>query len=47
MSWPPVARLVAVDPLPPRILGGDEGLFTVPDDFDDPMPDEFYDMFEK
>ena len=37
----PVARLVAVEPRrTPRPLGIDRGRFTVPDDFDAPLPDE-------
>jgi TatD DNase family protein len=28
----------AVEPKPRRILGQDEGLFEVPDDFDEPFP---------
>jgi prevent-host-death family protein len=42
----PVARLLGMDP-PERQLGFDSGRFTVPDDFDAPMPDEFYDLFEQ
>lgn len=37
----PVARLVAVGAVAGhRVLGRDRGLFVVPDDFDDPLPDE-------
>ncbi len=37
----PVARLVAVEPAEHRrILDVDRGAFTVPDDFDAPLPDE-------
>jgi len=37
----PVARLVAVEPRrTPRPLGIDRGRFTVPEDFDAPLPDE-------
>jgi prevent-host-death family protein len=43
----PVARLV---PVPPektrRVLGIYRGQFTVPDDFDAPLPDELLDLFE-
>ncbi len=42
----PIARLVGVEP-PRRELGFDEGRFTVPEDFDDPMPDAFYELFER
>jgi prevent-host-death family protein len=41
----PVARLVAVDDIGPRPLGVDAGLFEVPDDFDDPLPDDVLDEF--
>jgi antitoxin (DNA-binding transcriptional repressor) of toxin-antitoxin stability system len=30
----------------PRPYGLSKGEFVVPDDFDDPLPDEFYDLFE-
>lgn len=38
----PVAWLTppATEPLPRRIPGIDVGVFTVPDDFDDPLPDD-------
>jgi prevent-host-death family protein len=43
----PVARLV---PVPressPRVLGILRGEFTVPEDFDAPLPDELLDLFE-
>ena len=43
----PVARLV---PVPPektrRVLGIFRGQFTVPDDFDAPLPDDLLDLFE-
>ena len=36
----PVARLVPPDPpLPDRVPGSAKGMFTVPDDFDDPLED--------
>jgi prevent-host-death family protein len=38
-SGTPVARLVPVDQPPRRLLGLDQGLFVVPDDFDAPLPD--------
>lgn len=40
----PVARLV---PIPPkrRRLGMDRGRFTIPDDFDAPLPDELREAF--
>jgi prevent-host-death family protein len=43
----PVARLV---PVPPekgkRLLGMFRGQFSVPEDFDAPLPDEILDLFE-
>ena len=36
----PVARLVPVQRHAPRVLGRDEGMFEVPDDFNDPLPDD-------
>jgi prevent-host-death family protein len=43
----PVARLV---PVPrensPRVLGILRGEFTVPEDFDAPLPDDLLDLFE-
>lgn len=41
----PVAKLVPVEPRPQRILGQDEGLFEVPDDFDAPLPPEVLALF--
>jgi antitoxin (DNA-binding transcriptional repressor) of toxin-antitoxin stability system len=36
----PVARLVPPSgPLPDRVPGSAKGLFTVPDDFDEPLED--------
>lgn len=29
-----------------RPIGLAKGLFVVPDDFDEPLPDDFYDLFE-
>ncbi len=43
----PVARLV---PMPPekakRVLGMFRGQFSVPEDFDAPLPDDLLDLFE-
>ncbi|HXO19318.1 MAG TPA: type II toxin-antitoxin system Phd/YefM family antitoxin [Thermoanaerobaculia bacterium] len=33
----PIARLVPIEPRPPRIIGQDDGLFEVPEDFDAPL----------
>ncbi|GAB6063167.1 type II toxin-antitoxin system Phd/YefM family antitoxin [Deferrisoma palaeochoriense] len=36
----PVARLIPYTAVPPRrVFGRDAGLFTVPDDFDDELPE--------
>lgn len=43
----PTARLIPT--IPERsspIFGADRGAFTVPDDFDSPLPDEILDAFE-
>jgi prevent-host-death family protein len=43
----PVARLVPIDATPPpRRLGILDGKIHVPDDFDDPLPDEIIAEFE-
>ncbi len=43
----PVARLISIDnPKQPRQLGTLAGEFTVPDDFDDPLPDDVLAGFE-
>ena len=43
----PVARLVPVPPKKAqRVLGIYRGQFTVPDDFDAPLPAEILDLFE-
>ena len=43
----PVARLVPVPPKKAqRVLGIFRGQFTVPDDFDAPLPDDLLDPFE-
>ena len=43
----PVARLVPVPPKKAqRVLGIYRGQFTVPDDFDAPLPDDLLDLFE-
>lgn len=36
----PVARLVPIAEVGRRVLGRDRGAFTVPEDFDDPLPAE-------
>jgi prevent-host-death family protein len=43
----PVARLTPIRPASEkRVAGRDRGLFTVPDDFDSPLPDTVVDEFE-
>lgn len=43
----PVAKLVGLEPPKTRRLSGrDRGLFEVPDDFDQPLPDEVLQEFE-
>lgn len=43
----PVARLLRFEPPPAkRELGFDRGLFTIPDDFDAPLPDDILADFE-
>lgn len=43
----PVARLVPIRPAVTRTLGIDRGLFEVPADFDDPLPAEILNAFER
>ncbi len=43
----PVARLVAIGPVGRRILGADAGRFVVPDDFNEPLPDDVLSDFER
>jgi prevent-host-death family protein len=42
----PIARLVPVEPETKRVIGQDDGLFEVPDDFDAPLPDEVLALFQ-
>ncbi len=47
-SGRPIARLVAVERRPRRrVLGQDRGLFEVPEDFDDPLPEDVLASFEQ
>ena len=41
----PVAKIVAIEGPRRREFGYDEGLFEVPEDFDDPLPDDLLDEF--
>jgi prevent-host-death family protein len=45
-SGEPVARLVPVQRRAPRTLGRDAGLFEVPTDFDEPLPEDVQRAFE-
>ncbi len=42
----PVAKLVPVEAKPQRVIGQDDGLFEVPDDFDAPLPAEVLALFQ-
>jgi prevent-host-death family protein len=42
----PVARIVPIRRRKRRVLGIDAGKFSVPDDFDAPLPDELLNEFE-
>ena len=42
----PIAKLVPYDGRPRRIIGRDEGLFDVPDDFDEPLAEDVAHSFE-
>jgi prevent-host-death family protein len=41
----PVAKLVPVESKPQRLIGQDDGLFDIPDDFDAPLPDDVLALF--
>lgn len=43
----PVARLVPVERGPARVFGRDRGLFTLPEDFDAPLPDDVLAEFDR
>jgi prevent-host-death family protein len=45
-SGEPVARLVPVQRRARRTFGADRGLFEVPEDFNDPLPDDVQRAFE-
>ena len=46
-SGKPVVRLVPIEePRQDRTLGEDEGLYVVPDDFNDPLPEDILLAFE-
>lgn len=41
-----MAKLIPVDDEPKRVFGLDRGLFEVPDDFNDPLPNDLLAEFE-
>lgn len=43
----PAARLVPVASSAQREVGFDQSILKVPDDFDDPLPDDMIDRFER
>lgn len=43
----PVARLVPIERQARRIFGMDRGVFTVPSDFDAPLPEDVLASFER
>ena len=43
----PIAKLVPVHAKGKRVLGIDEGLFEVPEDFDAPLPEDLLAEFER
>lgn len=43
----PVARLIPAEPLRKRQLGLERGQIWIAPDFDDPMPDEWLDEWER
>lgn len=42
----PSVRLVSCDPPAPRLPGGAQDLFTIREDFDDPLPKDVLKHFE-
>lgn len=42
----PIARLVPFATKTRRVIGQDDGLFKIPDDFDAPLPDEVLALFQ-
>ena len=43
----PVSRLVPIESKPPRVIGQDDGLFEVPEDFDVPLPADVLVLFQR
>jgi prevent-host-death family protein len=46
-SGRPVAKLVPVSESGSRELGLDQGRFTIPDDFNEPLPEDILQIFER
>lgn len=46
-SGQPIARLIPMVPVARRILGIDEGVLEVPDDFDAALPEDVLASFER
>jgi prevent-host-death family protein len=43
----PIVRLVPIEePVEDRVLGQDEGLFTISEDFNNPLPEDILSAFE-
>lgn len=43
----PIARIVPIRAVQKRQLGVDQGVFAVPDDFDEPLPDDVLESFSR
>jgi len=43
----PAALLVPIERIEPREFGSDAGRLTIPEDFDEPLPPEILDDFER
>ena len=46
-SGQPIAKLTPVGPVDERVLGIDAGVYTVPEDFDAPLPEAVLASFEE
>ena len=45
-SGQPIAKLIPLSPVTERQLGVDEGVFEIPDDFNESLPDDLLAAFE-
>ena len=43
----PIAKLTPLTPVARRELGGDAGVYEVPEDFDGPLPEDLLAAFER